>query len=169
MTAYVALLRAVNVSGTGKLAMADLRAMGEALGFQNVRTYIASGNLLFSSDVPEAEVQARLGARLAAHMGKTVPIMVRSGAELASIVAADPFPDAIGARHLVYFCDRPPPPGTIEASRDRKEERLALGAREIYVDYGINIRDTRLKLPNMTAMTARNINTVRKLTHLLAE
>ena len=55
VTAYVALLRAVNVSGTGKLPMADLKAIGEACGFSNVRTFIASGNLLFESDDNEAE------------------------------------------------------------------------------------------------------------------
>jgi uncharacterized protein (DUF1697 family) len=51
VTAYVALLRAVNVGGTGKLPMAALTAMGEACGFANVRTYIASGNLLFESSL----------------------------------------------------------------------------------------------------------------------
>jgi uncharacterized protein (DUF1697 family) len=55
MTAYVALLRAVNVAGTGALPMAELRAMGEACGFATVRTFIASGNLLFESDRSEAE------------------------------------------------------------------------------------------------------------------
>ena len=55
MTAYVALIRAVNVSGTGKLPKEDLKAMGEACGFDNVRTFINSGNLLFSSDLGEAE------------------------------------------------------------------------------------------------------------------
>ena len=51
MTAYVALLRAVNVSGTGKLPMADLKRMGEECGFENVRTFIASGNLLLTSEI----------------------------------------------------------------------------------------------------------------------
>ena len=53
MTAYVALVRAVNVSGTGKLSKEDLKAMGEACGFENARTFINSGNLLFTSDLDE--------------------------------------------------------------------------------------------------------------------
>nr|MBA3835646.1 DUF1697 domain-containing protein [Sphingomonas sp.] len=60
MTAYVALLRAVNVGGTSKLPMTELRKIAEDLGFENPRTYIASGNLLFSSDREEAEVRSLL-------------------------------------------------------------------------------------------------------------
>ena len=54
MTKYVALLRAVNVGGTGKLPMAELRAMCESIGFAKVRTYIASGNVVFESELHEA-------------------------------------------------------------------------------------------------------------------
>jgi len=66
VTAYVALLRAVNVGGTGKLPMAELTRIGEEAGFAQVRTYIASGNLLFDSDKEEATVKAALEARLEA-------------------------------------------------------------------------------------------------------
>jgi len=64
MTAYVALIRAVNVSGTGKLPKEDLKAMGEACGFENACTFINSGNLLFTSDLDEPIVQKRIEARL---------------------------------------------------------------------------------------------------------
>ena len=56
MTAYVALLRAVNVGGTGKLPMAELKRLCDAAGFGRARTYIASGNVLFESGLTEAEV-----------------------------------------------------------------------------------------------------------------
>ena len=168
MTAYVALLRAVNVGGTGKLSMADLRAMGEALGFTRVRTFIASGNLLFESDLDERAVKALLEKRMAAHMGKPVPVYVRSAAEMAAVVAADPFPDAHQSRHLVYFLDEAPPETIIADTRDVQDERIALGVRELYIDYGANIRHTRLKLPKSFAATGRSINSVRKLAVLLA-
>lgn len=168
MTSYVALLRAVNVGGTGKLSMADLRAMGEALGFAQVRTYIASGNLLFASELEEGEIKAQLEERLALHMGKSVPIFVRSAAEMAAIVAANPFPDAHPSRHLVYFLDEAPPGTTIADTRDVQDERMALGLRELYIDYGDNIRHTRLKLPKSLLATGRSINTVRKLAAMLA-
>ncbi len=66
MTAFVALLRAVNVGGTSKLPMAELRAIAEELGFINPRTYIASGNLVFESREAEAQVKAALESALGA-------------------------------------------------------------------------------------------------------
>ncbi|MFM5884673.1 MAG: DUF1697 domain-containing protein [Novosphingobium sp.] len=167
MTPRVALLRAVNVGGTGALPMAALKALGEACGFAHARTYIASGNLLFASDLEEREIKALLEARLHDHFGRTVEVFVRSAAELDAIVAANPFPDAHGSHHMVFFHDTAPPPDLIAQCRDRNGERLALTGRELHVDYGAGIRTTRLKIPGKTARTARNINTVRKLAQLL--
>jgi uncharacterized protein (DUF1697 family) len=168
MIAYAALLRAVNVGGTGALPMAELKAMGEACGFARVRTWIASGNLLFDSALGEAEVKAAIEAKLAAYAGKTVEVFIRTGAELAAIVAANPFPDAHQSRHLIFFYDAPPEPDLIARCRDANGERLALGVRELHVDYGDGIRFTKLKIPGKTERTGRSINTVRKLAALLA-
>jgi uncharacterized protein (DUF1697 family) len=167
MTGYVALLRAVNVGGTGKLPMTELRAIAEAIGFVRVRTYIASGNVLFESDLSEAQVKTALEARLEAYAGKPVPVLVRTAKEIAAVRAADPFPDAHGSRHLVYFFDAPPPPDTLETVRDKVGERLALGIRELYVDYGEGIRHTKLKFSAMKNGTARNMNTVAKLVGMI--
>ena len=168
MTAYVALLRAVNVAGTGKLPMAELRAMAESLGLTNVRTYIASGNLLFESALSERAVKAALETRIGAYAGKSVPIFVRTAAELAAVRAADPFPDAHGSRHMVYFLDDAPPQDTQQSARDQAGERIALGVREIYVDYGDGIRFTKLKLAATKIGTARNMNTVAKLVAMMS-
>ena len=83
MNAFVALLRAVNVGGTGKLPMTELKAMCEAAGFQSVRTYIASGNVVFQSAKTEAQVKGALEAALAAYAGKPMGVLVRSAAEMA--------------------------------------------------------------------------------------
>lgn len=168
MTAYVALLRAVNVAGTGKLLMADLRAMGEACGFAEVRTFIASGNLLFVSDHNESEVQAMLEERLAAYAGKRVPVLVRTAAQMNAVVASNPFPDAHPSRHLVYFHNAPPPADLIAQCRDLAGERLALLGRELHVDYGDGIRHTKLKIPGKNEHTARSINSVVRMTALFA-
>ena len=69
MTVFVALLRAVNVGGTGMLSMVDLKALCEEIGFIDVRTYIQSGNVVFRTGEDEATVQARLEEALAAKMG----------------------------------------------------------------------------------------------------
>ena len=169
MTGYAALLRAVNVGGTGALPMATLKAIGEVCGFTDCRTYIASGNLLFASDLPESEVKAALESRLLDWAGKPIDVFVRTGEELAAVVAANPFPDANGSRHMVFFYDAPPPRDLIEQCRDRQGERLALGERELHVDYGEGIRTSKLKIPGKTERTARNINTVAKLATMLAK
>src|SRR6516164_4222319 len=93
MPVYIALLRAVNVGGTGKLPMAELRAMCEALGFARVRTYIASGNVMFESRLAEASVKQKLEQRLEAYAGKPVGAVVRSAADLAAVMQGNPFPD----------------------------------------------------------------------------
>src|ERR1700735_4103862 len=91
MPAYIALLRAVNVGGTGKLPMADLKAMCEQAGFSKVKTYIASCNVLFQSAKSEAQVKKTLESALAAYAGKPVGVAVRTTAEMAAILAANPF------------------------------------------------------------------------------
>ena len=163
MTAYVALLRAVNVAGTGKLPMADLRAIAQGLGLANVRTYIASGNLLFESALGEDALKHALETKLEAYAGKPVAVLVRTAAEMAAILAANPFPDANGSRHLVYFLNAAPAVDMVDTVKGLQNERIALGPREIHVDYGENIRDTKLKFSAEKTGTARNINTVTKL------
>lgn len=167
MTAYVALLRAVNVGGTGKLPMSDLRAMAAGLGFANVRTFIASGNLLFDSDLDEGAVKAALEARLEAYAGKRVPVLVRSAAQLAAVAAVDPFPDAHGSRHMVFFYDAQPAADLIAGCRDLNGERLALGVRELYVDCGDGIRFTKLKIPGKEDRTGRNMNSVKRMVGIM--
>ena len=161
-------MRAVNVGGTGAMPMAELRAIGEACGFAAVRTYIASGNLLFDSPLDAGSAAAALKAELAARVGKPAELFIRTAAELAAIVAANPFPEASGSRHMVFFYNLPPADDLIAQCRDRGGERLALGRRELHVDYGASIRTTKLKIPAKFDRTARNMNTVRKLAELLA-
>jgi uncharacterized protein (DUF1697 family) len=87
VTTYIALLRAVNVGGTGKLPMQDLQAMCAKLGFTNVQTYIASGNVIFQSRHPEAKVKSALAKTLAAYAGKPVGIFVRTAAASSAATA----------------------------------------------------------------------------------
>ena len=70
MPVFVVLLRAVNVGGTGKLPMSDLKRLCEKAGFRNVRTYIASGNVVAERDGREAEAKSALEAELKAYAGK---------------------------------------------------------------------------------------------------
>lgn len=170
MTAYVALLRAVNVGGTGKLPMGKLRDIAAELGFEDPTTFIASGNLLFSSDRPEAEVREMIEERLSAHMGKAVPVMIRTAREMAAVAESNPFKDAPGRRVLATFLPEPPPGDALDQVRGFDGERLALGRREIYVDYcGALLGRSRLVIPAAAKGAARNMNTVAKLAELAKE
>ncbi len=168
MTAFVALLRAVNVGGTGKLPMSDLKAMCEAAGFAAVRTYIASGNVLFRSDGAEAAVKAALEAALDAYAGRPVGVMVRTAAEMAGVLSDNPFPDRAPNRTVAIFLDAPPPAGTLDGISGQAGEEIALGRREIYVHYGDGMGQSKLRIKAAAAGTARNINTVAKLAELAA-
>lgn len=168
MTHYIALLRAVNVGGTGKLPMSELKSMCEAVGFADVRTYIASGNVLFTSKLGESAVRKKLEQQLHDYAGKPVGVLIRSATEMAEVVADNPFPEAPGNRVVAIFLDDAPPAHALDDVRHQKQERLACGKREIYVHYGDGMADSRLTIPAARAGTARNINTITKLAQLAA-
>ena len=166
MTAYIALLRAVNVGGTGKLPMTELKTMCEAAGFTKVKTYIASGNVVFLSKLTEARVKAALETALAAYAGKHVGVAIRTAAEMAAVLAANPFPKAAPNRTVAIFLDNAPPTNALEAATGQKDEEMRLGLREIYVHYGEGMADSKLKIPAAKTGTARNINTIAKLAEM---
>ena len=169
MTAFIALLRAVNVGGTGKLAMSDLKEMCEALGFGSVRTYIASGNVVFTSRKSEAAVKAALEARLEAYAGKPVEVLIRSAAEIKAVLTSNPFPEKPANRTVAVFLDDSPPADTLAAVRGRKDEQIGLGRREIYIHYGDGMAKSKLVVPAAKAGTARNMNTIATLAKMAAE
>jgi uncharacterized protein (DUF1697 family) len=169
MTSFIALLRAVNVGGTGKLPMVELKTMCEAAGFRSVRTYIASGNVIFESKLDEAAVRKALEKRLLAYAGKPVAVMVRTAAEMAEVLAKNPFPNSPGNRTMAIFLDAAPPRDALESISGRVDEQMELGRREIYVVYGENMARSKLKIPVAKNGTARNMNTVAKLAAMAAE
>jgi uncharacterized protein (DUF1697 family) len=166
MTAYIALLRAVNVGGTGKLPMTELAAMCVAAGFGKVKTYIASGNVVFESKLPEAKVKALLEKALAVYAGKPVGVMVRTAAEMAAVLKTNPFAEKPGNRVVAIFVDEPPPADALKKATGVNGEEMRLGAREVYVFYGEGMADSKLKIPAAKNGTARNMNTVAKLTEM---
>ena len=162
-------MRAVNVGGTGKLPMEDLRSLCAEAGFAKVQTYIASGNVIFTCRKSERQVKAILEASLSEYAGKEVGVFIRTAAEIADISANNPFPDAPANRVMAFFLDAPRPRDTIDHVTGRKDERIALGTREIYVHYGEGMGTSKLKIPAAKLGTARNMNTVAKLAELAAQ
>lgn len=169
MAAFVALLRAVNVGGTGKLPMTELKAMCEELGFGAVRTYIASGNVVFTSRKSESAIKAVFEKRLHAYAGAPVGVLVRSAAAIAEVLADNPFPKMAPNRTVAIFLDKTPPADTLAGIRGQKDEEVKLGRREIYVYYGDGMGTSKLVIPAAKTGTARNMNTIATLAKMAAE
>lgn len=169
MPTFIALLRAVNVGGTGKLPMTELKRMCESAGFTAVRTYIASGNVVFDSKKSAGQVKAALEEALLQYAGKQVQVMLRTAPEMAAVLAGNPFPQAAPNRTVAIFLDTAPPADTLEMLSGRKDEEVELGTREIYVHYGSEgMAQSKLKIRAASEGTARNINTVAKLVQMAA-
>jgi len=174
---WAALLKGVNVGGNRKLPMAELKGFIEGLGFTDVKTLLASGNVVFTAEEADA---ATLEAKLetaAESIGLTTDFLLRDAAELDAIIAANPFPDAAKdhPNHLLVVFHREPfPDGLIDRipEYDDGPERLHAIGRTLYIDYPHDIGHStlhkamaKLKFPRLA--TARNWNTVGKLRALL--
>ncbi|HET6305764.1 MAG TPA: DUF1697 domain-containing protein [Rhodopila sp.] len=164
MTGFVALLRAVNVGGTGMLPMDVLRSLCVELGLENVRTYIQSGNVVFESGMAERALEARLEEALFARMGKHVGVLIRTASALRAIVDANPFPEANPAQVGVVFLREPAPGGLLNGLVVPGREDARPVGREIFVHYPDGMGRSKLKLPPEAAKgTTRNLNTVARL------
>ena len=166
MTSYVALLRAVNVGGTGKLAMADLKHLCEEAGFSSVRTYIASGNVVFHSDCTEEQARHALAARLEAHTGRAIKVLVRHAADMAAVVQRNPFQDVAANKVVALFVDQPLPSNPHDGVTGLATEKISLGQREIFIAYPDGMARSRLRIPAEAVGTARNMNTVATLAEM---
>jgi uncharacterized protein (DUF1697 family) len=169
MPNYIALLRAVNVGGTGKLPMHDLQAMCRDAGFRKIRTYIASGNVVFQSTTSAKKVRSELERRLLSYAGRPFGVAIRTAAEMAAVVKANPFPNAAPNHTVAIFLDKAPPPDALAHAVGVRGEEMRLGVREIYVHYGTGMGTSKLKIPAAKTGTARNINTIAKLAEMAAE
>ena len=166
MTVFVARLRAVNVGGTGKLAVTDLVRICDRCGFEGAKTYIQSGNVVMKSPLPEAKVKAALEKALVAKIGKPVGVFVRTCAEIARVRASNPFAGAAPNRVIVFFLDEAPPKGALDGVATPGGERIVAKGREVFVHYPDGIGPSKLKLPVAKTGTGRNLNTVAKLAEM---
>ena len=180
MTTLVALLRGINVGSTNRIAMPELRSALAEAGFENVRTYVQSGNILLDTELEDAALAEILATLIADRFDVSVPVVVRSAAELAEVVAENPFPDAaLAAPKLlqVTFLSSPLPDDVAERvwgasagvfSPDTEAISLAISRRNVYGWHprGIHVsklaRDLSDRKLGVTA-TARNWTTVTTL------
>ncbi len=176
MPRYVALLRSVNVAGHGRIAMTELRASFESLGYHDVTTYIQTGNVLFSSgSKSEARISVAIEDRLAEDFGGSPAVILRSVAELQRIGTSSPYAKA-GAhpsRHHVTFLASAPSAAAL-ATFDLPQsgrDALVVDGREVYVSTPDGYAETKysgtfLERRLGVVSTTRNWNTVSKLCDL---
>lgn len=183
MRTHVALLRGVNVGGHNKLAMSELRAAANALGWEQVATYIQSGNVVFSTNAgKDARLAEQLKAEVQERSAISCEVVVLGRDKLAAAVAADPFEDESDAR-LVHLVFRAAPPSAgdlaaLEKAQRRASEkgssdtlRVVGGVTYLHTPGGLgrSVLAAELARAGGAPGTARNRATATKLLALLDE
>jgi len=172
VTRYIALLRGINVGTAKRVAMPELRTMATALGYTDVVTHINSGNLLLTTDEDAETVRTHVEQAIDQTFGLHADVVVRTAAELAAALAANPFPDGNPSQVTVAFLSGPPSADAEQrmAALATEDEPFAFVGREVYVDYGHGQADSRLAAKFVTLLgvgaTVRNLRTTTKLVEL---
>lgn len=172
----VALLRAVNVGGR-KLPMADFRKQVIELGWENVATYIQSGNLVFDAECSPAEAEAALEALIRKHHGYEAPVIVRTRAAWAMYPDSNPFPAEAKETpgYLLMLLSKQPPKAdaaeVIEA-RGTMGERAKLAGDSLWIHFPEGSGKSKLAPALLdkaigSTMTSRNYRTVCTLKAML--
>jgi uncharacterized protein (DUF1697 family) len=178
LTTHIALLRAVNVGGSGKVAMADLRALLADLGFEAPQSLLQSGNLVFRSEPTGAALETLLERETKTQLDLATDYIVRTAAEWDRVIATNPFAAMAqdDPSHLVVMPlkSAPAAPG-IEGLRAwiPGHEAIELVGRDLYITYPDGIGTSKLTGAVIERRlgargTARNWNTVTKLAALAA-
>jgi uncharacterized protein (DUF1697 family) len=172
---WVVLLRAVNLGSRNKVPMAELRKLLESAGFEGVRTYIASGNVLLDGPRSGAAVANGVERVVADSFGVDTTAIVRKPAELEALVGGHPFGRDTSRSHVVFLGRRPAPQAARRlASGDHQPDRGMLAGKDVYVQYGAGVRNARLSAARLERLlgvpaTHRNWRTVAALAELAAE
>jgi uncharacterized protein (DUF1697 family) len=166
---YVAFLRGVNLGPQRAVSMPRLVEIGEALGYEDVWTYLRTGNLVLTTGKAAATVERELEKALAEEHGTHVDVTVRTAARLEEVLADNPFPDESASRVTVAFLAGEPPDGVEErlAEAASTHEPFEVRGRELWVHYGDGQARSRLGA-NLSAVvgvsaTTRTVGTVARL------
>jgi uncharacterized protein (DUF1697 family) len=178
-TRYVALLRGINVGGKNLISMADLRAELENAGYAAVQTYIQSGNVLFETNAPRAELEESIEALLADRLGCPVLVVVRSHRQLGNTVASAP--NAFGDDRDAYLSDVVFLKAPLTAAQAMRAVSLREGVDRAWPGTGVLYferlaeRSSQSRLsrlagkPQYQRMTIRNWSTTTRLLSMLDE
>lgn len=152
------------------VSMKDLAAICVQIGFEHVRTYLNSGNVIFQSSLPETELRPMLETALTRKTGKEIGVVIRSPEELERVVKGNPFPDAVPSQVGVLLVTEPVAGYSLAGFVIPGREKVVPGNREVYVHYPDGMGRSKIKWPrSLKGGTMRNINTLAKLAGLAAE
>ncbi len=174
MTRSAAFLRGINVGGHNKISMAHLRAMMEQLGHTNVETYIQSGNVAFTPRARADNIHLEIAAIIQQELELSIPVVIRTHAQLLTLHKRVPFPTTDGKRLHVVFLSETPTQAAIDRLDPKRSplDLFAVDGAEIFVQYGTGAGQSKLTLDFFerlgTTATARNWNTVERLLALTA-
>jgi uncharacterized protein (DUF1697 family) len=171
-SSQILLLRGINIGSNKRIAMPELRALLSDAGFEDVQTYVQSGNVVLSSGLSAKRLGARCEKLIAERFGFDVDVIVRTADDLAEVVRLNPLADVAEdpKRYQVSFCDGEPDPAAVEkvAAAAAPAERLVAIGRELYAWHPNGVG--RSKMWNKLAgsglgvrATARNWTTVTTL------
>jgi len=170
MNTHIAFLRGINVGGKTMVSMKDLTEICKHIGFEKVRTYLNSGNVIFQSPLQEAELQEALEKALSGKTGKDIGVVIRSPEDLERIVKGNPFPEAVPSQVGVLLVTEPVAENILAEFVIPGREEVVPGIREVYVHYPDGMGRSKLKWPrSLGGGTMRNINTLAKLAELAVE
>lgn len=173
---HIALLRGINVGGRNRLPMKDLAAMFAESECTDVRTYIQSGNVVFTANLKLAKRVPKLITKaIRGEFGLDVPVLIRGAAELANVARDNPFlKSGVDTKplHVGFLMDRPGKQLVAALDPDRSPpNEFSVRGSEIYLKYPNGVARTGLTTQYFdsrlgTTMTARNWNTVLKLVEM---
>jgi uncharacterized protein (DUF1697 family) len=172
---WVALLRAVNLGARNKVPMAELRAQLEEGRYGNVRTFIASGNILLDAPPGAAKLAAGLERLVADSFGVTTTVILRKPQELAATVEAHPFGADTSRTHVAFLASRPSRAAAARlAAVDGGADRAVLTGADVYLRLSHGVHGSRLSIARVESLlgvpaTVRNWRTVVALAELAAE
>jgi uncharacterized protein (DUF1697 family) len=177
MTAYVALLRGINVGGNNILPMQEFRNLLASLGCEDIATYIQSGNAVFTSAGKAPALSVSIADSIEAKYGFRPAVLVLSAGEFETIAAASPFVVAPGEENQVHIFFMAKPAARPNTGRLKEiatvNEKFVLAGRAFYFHAPDGIGRSRLAAEVEKCLgvpaTGRNIRTVGKIRELLAK
>lgn len=176
---FIALLRGINVSGRNKIPMAELRSLCADLGWEDVQSYIQSGNLVFKAGNTPANLEAELEQGIERQFGLSIPVIVRAAAEWPAYVNGNPYPEASQFEPnlvLLALSKAPPKQDAVEGLRDRalSGERIIQVGDALWIHFKGGVGRSKLSPALLdrlvgSTVTTRNWRTVLKLDELVRQ